>query len=46
MANYRKWVRDIEELQSVKFDYALLSDTDCSVLKAVSEDMSTSAIEI
>lgn len=35
VANYRHWVRDIEELQSVKFNYALLSDSDCSVLKAL-----------
>eukprot|EP01038_Epipyxis_sp_PR26KG_P005100 gene5100-7109_t len=31
--NYRKWIKDIEELQTVKMEIPLLSDTDCTVLK-------------
>lgn len=35
VSNYRRWIRDIEELQTAKINFALLSDADCSVLKAV-----------
>jgi hypothetical protein len=35
--NYRRWIRDIEELQTVKIGFALLADADCAVLKSVSE---------
>lgn len=36
VANYRKWIRDIEELQGVRVSMPLLADIDCSVLKSVS----------
>lgn len=35
VSNYRKWIKDIEELQSVKVVLPLLSDGDCSVLRQV-----------
>jgi alkyl hydroperoxide reductase subunit AhpC len=31
--NYRKWVRDIEELQAVKVNVPLMSDKECNILK-------------
>ena len=34
---YRKWIKDIEELQTVKVNIPLVSDVDCTVLKKVSE---------
>lgn len=33
VTNYRRWIRDIEELNSTKIDFPLLSDTDCKVLR-------------
>lgn len=33
--NYRRWIRDIEELQTVKMNIALLADPDCAVLASV-----------
>eukprot|EP01032_Pedospumella_encystans_P022183 gene22183-25139_t len=30
--NYRRWIRDIEELQTVKMNFSLLADPDCAVL--------------
>jgi len=32
--NYRKWVKDIEELQTVKVNVPMLCDPDCAVLKS------------
>jgi len=34
--NYRRWIRDIEELQTVKMNFSLLADPDCAVLASVS----------
>ena len=34
--NYRRWIRDIEELQTVKMSYSLMADPDCAVLSTVS----------
>jgi hypothetical protein len=39
--NYRRWIRDIEELQTVKMNYALLADPDCAVLASVRACSST-----
>lgn len=33
VSNNRRWIRDIEELQSVKFNIPLVSDIGCNVLK-------------
>ena len=33
VSNYRKWVRDIEELQAVKVNVPLMSDKECNILK-------------
>lgn len=33
--NYRRWIREIEELQGVRLNMALLSDTDSRILKMV-----------
>jgi alkyl hydroperoxide reductase subunit AhpC len=35
-ANLRVWIKDIEEIQTVKVNFAIMSDTDCHVLKIVS----------
>ena len=35
MTAYRKWIKDIEELQTVKVNIRLVSDVDCTVLKKV-----------
>ena len=35
--NYRKWVKDIEELQLVTIKYPIVSDTMCAVLEKVHE---------
>jgi hypothetical protein len=35
VSNNRRWIRDIEELQSVKFNLPLVSDIGCNVLKKV-----------
>ena len=36
VSNYRKWQRDIEELQEVKVGFPICADQDCSVLRQVS----------
>lgn len=33
VASLRDWIKDIEELQSVRCNFAILSDPDCNVLK-------------
>lgn len=37
MPNYRRWIRDIEELQTVKMNFSLMADPDCAVLASVSD---------
>ena len=36
VANYRKWIKDIDELQSTRVTIPILSDPDCKVLSQVS----------
>mmetsp|Transcript_31896 Transcript_31896/g.53796 ORF Transcript_31896/g.53796 Transcript_31896/m.53796 type:complete len:216 (-) Transcript_31896:356-1003(-) len=33
--NYRRWIKDIEELQTTRISFPLLSDPDCSVLNVL-----------
>lgn len=33
--NLRKWIKDIEEVQTVRFKYPLLADPELSVLRTV-----------
>lgn len=33
VSSYRRWIKDIEELQGVKVNIPLIADTDCSLLK-------------
>ena len=35
VTNFRRWAKDIEELQSVKVNIPLVSDLDCAVLRKV-----------
>ena len=35
VANYRKWIKDIDELQSTRVTMPILSDPDCKVLSQV-----------
>lgn len=35
MSNIRQWVLDIEELNSTKIEFAIMSDPTCSILKMV-----------
>ncbi len=39
MANYRKWIKDIDELQSTRVVFPMLSDPDCKVLREVGFDV-------
>ena len=34
--SYRRWIKDIEELQTVRLNFAVLADPDCAVLASVS----------
>jgi alkyl hydroperoxide reductase subunit AhpC len=33
--NYRRWIREVDELQSIRINFALLSDPDCKIMKLV-----------
>lgn len=35
VSNYRKWIKDIEELQEVKVNIPLISDPECLLLRNV-----------
>lgn len=35
VSNYRKWIKDIEELQEVKVNIPLVSDPECILLRTV-----------
>jgi hypothetical protein len=38
VSNYRRWIKDIEELQTVKVNIPLLADLNCNILKSVRFD--------